>query len=74
MFGVKAYGREIRLGTADFEGCGRDSGNGWLERALGGRIGAVVEGPDSPDLERAASQACVAGFAIDTLLYCCGCG
>lgn len=74
MVGVRAYGRWLRSVTAGFKGCGRDNDSGWFRRAPGGRTGAVVEGPDSPDLERVASQACVAGFAIETLLYCCGCG
>jgi hypothetical protein len=70
--GVRAYGRGIRSGTAGFEGCGRDNDSGLFRRAPGGRIGSVVvgEGADLPDFERAVSQACVAGFAIETLLYC----
>jgi hypothetical protein len=70
--GVRAYGR-FRSNTG-FECCGRDNDSGLFRRAPGGRIGAAVEGPESPDFERAASQARVAGFAIETLLYCCGCG
>lgn len=32
--------------------------------------GAEDDGAERPDFERAARKACVAGFAIETLLYC----
>jgi hypothetical protein len=31
---------------------------------------AMNDGAEEPDFERAARKACVAGFAIETLLYC----
>jgi hypothetical protein len=77
---VRAYGRGVRSGAAGrgLEGCGREDDNDGI--GLFGRsgvgpdvwTGVEVKGIEGPDFMRAANKACVSGFAIDTLLYCCG--
>jgi hypothetical protein len=82
---VRAYGRGVRSGAAGrgLEGCGReddDDGAGLFGRSgvgpdawTGAEVEFEVKGVEGPDFMRAANKACVSGFAIETLLYCCGC-